>query len=213
MNRCRSIFSLSDIRYLFAILFIIPFCFVLLLACSDEKKNDIYEKVDSIKVAQAFKFCKKNGYDTSTVFFVDMSIHSGKNRFFVWNFKTKKVTFEGLCCHGAGKESTGSTPVFSNENGSNCTSLGKYKVGIRSSSNWGIHTHYKLHGLESSNSNAYNRIVVLHSHDPVPETEIYPFHLSMGWSLGCPVVSNKLMRRLDGVLKNKNKPTLLWIYK
>ncbi|WP_245553792.1 murein L,D-transpeptidase catalytic domain-containing protein [Cytophaga aurantiaca] len=213
MNRYRIDFRLSHIHHSFTMLFIIFFCFVLLSACSDEKKNTVYEKVDSSKVAQAFKFCKKNGYDTSTCFFIDMSIHSGKNRFFVWNFKTKKIAYEGLCCHGVGKGSTTSTPVFSNENGSNCTSLGKYKVGIRSYSNWGIHAHYKLHGLESSNSNAYSRIVVLHSHDPVSETEIYPFHLSMGWSLGCPVVSNKFMRRLDGLLKNKKKPTLLWIYK
>lgn len=158
-------------------------------------------------------FCKKNGFDTSVCFFVDMSIHSGKNRFFVFDLKNKKVLHSGLCCHGMGEGSTGSTPVFSNVSGSNCTSLGKYKIGIRSYSNWGIHVHYKMHGLESTNSNAFKRIVVLHSHSPVPDTQIYPFHLTMGWSLGCPVVSNELMTTLDGILKKKEKPVLLWIYK
>ncbi|HSY61914.1 MAG TPA: murein L,D-transpeptidase catalytic domain family protein [Cytophaga sp.] len=206
-------FRLSYLHHLFTIHFLVLFCFLLLVACSGKKENAIYEKVDSVKVSQAFKFCKKNDFDTASCFFVDMSIHSGMDRFFVWNFKKKKVVLEGLCCHGAGKGSTTSTPVFSNEKGSNCTSLGKYKVGIRSYSQWGIHAHYKLHGLESANSYAYSRVVVLHSHNPVSDTEIYPFHLSMGWSLGCPVVSNRLMKRLDSLLKNKRKPTLLWVYK
>ncbi|HSY61915.1 MAG TPA: murein L,D-transpeptidase catalytic domain family protein [Cytophaga sp.] len=192
---------------------LIPFCILLLATCSSEKKNTLYQKIDSTKISEAFRFCKKNGYDTSTCFFVDMSIHSGKNRFFVWDFSAKKIISEGLCCHGLGKESTVSTPVFSNESGSYCTSLGKYKIGIRSYSQWGIHIHYKLHGLEASNSNAYNRVVVLHSYYAVSETEIYPSYLSMGWSLGCPVVSNGLMTKLDVLLQNKTKPTLLWIYK
>jgi hypothetical protein len=192
----------------------IPFCFLLLAMCSSSKtENTVYERIDSTKIAEAFSFCKKNGFDTATCFFVDMSIHSGKNRFFVWDFANKKVLYEGLCCHGMGKGSTPSVPVFSNESGSYCTSLGKYKVGIRSYSQWGIHVHYKLHGLESTNSNAYNRIVVLHSYYPVSESEIYPFHLSMGWSLGCPVVSDSLMTNLDALLQKKTKPTLLWIYK
>jgi hypothetical protein len=191
----------------------IPFCVLLLATCSSEKKNSVYEKVDSAKIAEAFKFCKKNGYDTSTAFFVDMSVHSGRNRFFVWDFAAKKVLYEGLCCHGMGKGSTPSTPVFSNVEGSYCTSLGKYKIGIRSYSQWGIHVHYKMHGLETTNSNAFNRIVVLHSYYAVAEDEIYPFHLSMGYSLGCPVVSDGMMTKLDALLKKKTKPTLLWIYK
>jgi hypothetical protein len=115
--------------------------------------------------------------------------------------------------YGMGQGSTGPIPVFSNENGSYCTSLGKYRIGIRSYSHYGIHVHHKMHGLEATNSNAFNRIVVLHSYYAVSETEIYPFHLSMGYSLGCPVVSDGMMTHLDGLLKKKTKPTLLWIYK
>lgn len=216
MNRLTPNFPLkySAVNHLFMLRLFIPFCVFLLATCSNsESKNTVYEKVDSAKVAEAFNFCKKNGYDTATCFFVDMSIHSGKNRFFVWDFKNKKVLYEGLCCHGMGKGSTTTTPVFSNESGSYCTSLGKYKIGIRSYSQWGIHVHYKMHGLESTNSNAYSRVVVLHSYTPVSETEIYPFHLSMGYSLGCPVVSDGMMTNLDALLKKKTKPTLLWIYK
>jgi hypothetical protein len=192
----------------------IPFGILMLAMCANsEKKNTVSEKINSVKIAEAFSYCKKNNLDTLSAFFVDMSIHSGKNRFFVWDFAHKNVLYEGLCCHGMGNGSTGSTPVFSNEHGSYCTSLGKYKIGIRSYSQYGIHVHYKLRGLESSNSNAFKRIVVLHSYIPVSETEIYPLHLSMGYSLGCPVVSDGMMTNLDALLKKKTSSTLLWIYK
>ena len=90
--------------------------------------------------------------------------------------------------------------------------MGKYKIGKRAYSNWGINIHYKMHGLEKTNSNAFKRNVVLHSYDYVSETEIYPSHLTMGWSLGCPVVSNNLMKNIDTLLKKTKKPTLIWIF-
>ena len=83
-------------------------------------------------------YCDKNGYNTNYCFLVDFSIHSGKRRFFVWDFKGDSVKYASLCAHGYGKNSTLSKPVFSNVEGSYCSSLGKYKVGIRSYSKWGI---------------------------------------------------------------------------
>ncbi len=149
--------------------------------------------------------------DTALCIMVDMSIHSGKNRIFVYDFKKKQITIEGLCAHGVGGGSTAIKPVFSNAVGSNCTSLGKYKVKGRSYSNWGINVHYKMHGLEKTNSNAFRRIVVLHSYTPVPNQEIYPQTL-FGQSAGCPVLSDGTMRKIDELLKKKKKPVLLWIY-
>ena len=96
--------------------------------------------------------------------------------------------------------------------GSYCSSLGKYKVGIRSYSKWGINVHYKLHGLESTNSNAFKRYIVLHSYTPVPTLEIYPMHLPLGISQGCPVICDDAMRKVDALLKVEKKPVLLWIY-
>lgn len=163
--------------------------------------------------AQAGKaYCDKNGYNTSYCFLVDFSIHSGKRRFFVWDFKGDSVKYASLCAHGYGKNSTLSKPVFSNVEGSYCSSLGKYKVGIRSYSKWGINVHYKLHGLEATNNNAFKRYIVLHSYTPMPETEVYPLHLPLGISQGCPVISDEVMRKVDRLLKAEKKPVLLWIY-
>lgn len=166
----------------------------------------------SSKSLEALAFCKNNHLNTNYCFLVDLSVHSGKNRFYVYDFKLKKVTYSGLVCHGVGKNSSEDKPVFSNVIGSNCTSLGKYKVGKRAYSNWGINIHYKMHGLEKTNSNAAKRNIVLHSYDYVSEKEIFPNHLTLGWSQGCPVIANGLMKQLDKMLKKTTKPTLIWIY-
>ena len=97
--------------------------------------------------------------------------------------------------------------------GSYCSSLGRYKVGIRSYSKWGINVHYKLHGLEPTNNNAFKRVIVLHSYDLVPATDIYPVHLPLGISQGCPVICNDVMRKVDKLLKGEAKPVLLWMYR
>jgi hypothetical protein len=168
-------------------------------------------KISAERTNEALAFCKQNKMDTSIAIMVDMSIHSGKNRIFVYDFKQKEITIEGLCAHGVGGGSTPTKPVFSNKEGSYCTSLGKYKVKGRSYSNWGINIHYKMYGLEKTNSNAFKRIVVLHSYTPVPNQEIYPQTL-FGQSAGCPVLSDGTMRKIDALLKTKKKPVLLWIY-
>ncbi len=190
------------------LLFTFTFMLIFSSLCRAESQNERLK----LKADSALAYCKEKGFDTDRCFLIDMKIHSGKNRFFVWSFTGDKVLESSLCCHGYGKKSTGAKPVFSNLPGSYCSSLGKYKTGIRSYSKWGINVHYKLHGLEPTNSNAFKRIVVLHSYDPVPESQIFPFHLPMGWSQGCPVISNSMMRKLDAYLKEAKKPVLLWIY-
>ncbi|RBQ02609.1 murein L,D-transpeptidase catalytic domain-containing protein [Pedobacter miscanthi] len=168
-------------------------------------------KISSNRINEALTFCKKNKMDTSIAIMVDMSIHSGKNRIFVYDFTRKEIIIEGLCAHGVGGGSTPTKPVFSNKEGSYCTSLGKYKVKGRAYSNWGINVHYKMYGLEKTNSNAFKRIVVLHSYTPIPAQEIYPQTL-FGQSAGCPVLSDATMRKIDTLLKTRKKPVLLWIY-
>lgn len=164
------------------------------------------------KADSARAYSKAKGFSLEYCFLVDFSIHSGKDRFFVWDFAKDTIKYSGLCCHGYGQRSTQIQPVFSNIEGSYCSSLGRYKVGERSYSQWGINVHYKLHGLDRSNNNAFRRWVVLHSHNPVSDTEIYPKHLPLGWSQGCPVLSNNMMRKIDQLMKESKKPVLLWVY-
>lgn len=181
-------------------------------ACSgtEAKLPKPNEKLEE-KVKEALKYCSANKLNTSYCILVDMSMHSGKNRLFVYDFKNEKIVIKGMCAHGNGGGSTPFKAVFSNKVNSNCTSLGRYRLGIRSYSKWGINVHYKMHGLDSTNNNAYKRIVVLHSYTPVPEYEIYPSGL-FGVSLGCPVVADLTMIEIDNLIKSGQKNMLLWIY-
>lgn len=165
-----------------------------------------------VRAESAEAYCKEKGFNTKYCFLVDFSIHSGKNRFFIWDFAKDSIMEKSLCAHGYGLKSTQTKPVYSNVEGSYCSSLGRYKIGVRSYSQWGINVHYKMHGLDKTNSNAFKRWVVLHSHTPVAEREIYPTHLPLGYSQGCPVISNGVMRKVDEMLKETKKPVLLWIF-
>ncbi len=176
----------------------------------EEKINSISQKAD-----EALFFCKQKNMSTEFCVLIDYSIHSGKKRLFVYDFKQEKVTLSGMVSHGCGGnpwglDNTKSNPAFSNIPESHQSSLGKYKIGKRGYSSWGINVNYKLHGLEKSNSNAYDRVIVLHSWDMIPHEECYPSGTPEGW--GCPAVSNEFMKQLDLKLKTKEKPVLLWCY-
>ena len=163
---------------------------------------------------EAQAFCEQNKMHEGFYFLLDFSIHSGKNRFFIYDFKQKKSIKSALVTHGTCDVlEPNPTPYekakFSNKNNSHCSSLGKYKIGKRDYSSWGINIKYWLHGLESSNNNAVERVVVLHSWSVVSDTEIFPNYSALSW--GCPAVSDNFMRHLDTLLKKTTKPVLLWI--
>jgi len=168
------------------------------------------------KAKEALAFCKKNNYNQEFCILIDMSIHSGLNRFFVYDFNKNKPIMNMLVGHGCGDYPWSSdwskdSPSFSNVDGSHKSSLGKYKIGKRAWSDWGIHVKYVLHGLETTNSNAEKRYIVFHSWDKVSETEVYPDGTAEGW--GCPTISNNNMKIIDPMLKASKKPVLMWIYK
>lgn len=143
--------------------FFVFILFTLVSAChgvTDSKEQQSDEESNNrlkAKAKEALAYCKTNKMNTDFCILIDMKIHSGKNRMFAWNFKTNSADRAALCAHGVGKEEQKSTPLkalFSNVDGSWLSSIGKYKLGIRSYSKWGIRVHYKMHGLEKTNSNA-----------------------------------------------------------
>tara|TARA_R110000851_G_scaffold19429_1_gene59818 strand:+ start:3210 stop:3869 length:660 start_codon:yes stop_codon:yes gene_type:complete len=179
-------------------------------------KNEKVENLILEKAVEAEDYCKKNDYNQDFCILIDMSIHSGKNRFRVYDFNKNKVTHSYLVSHGCGEngwswEGSKTNPTFSNVADSHLSSLGKYAIGDRGWSSWGVNVNYKLHGLEESNSNAYKRWIVFHSWDNIQDNEIYPYGTDEGW--GCPAVSNESFKKIDKLLKNQSKSTLMWIYK
>jgi len=187
------------------------FCISFFSFKTDTKTDDRLK----IKAKEAVTFCKVNGYNTDFCILIDMTIHSGKKRAFLYDLKKDSILVKGMCAHGCGSNPWGETytkekPTFSNTPDSHCTAIGKFKIGKRGYSNWGININYLLHGLESSNSNALKRQIVLHSWDDVTEYEVYPNGTPEGW--GCPAVSNSFLKIVDPKLKTSEKPVLLWMY-
>lgn len=177
-----------------------------LLSCGQTDTSSL-----KTKAQDALIFAKANKMDTTISILIDMNIASGKYRMFVYDLQKDSILLEGLCAHGSGTSySSNDKPVFSNVEESHCSSLGKYKIGVRGYSSWGIHVNYRLHGLESTNNNAYKRNIVLHSWEGITDDEISPQVLAQSW--GCPTVSDNVMRGLDAFLKTKTQPVLLWIY-
>ena len=153
-------------------------------------------------------FAIENGYSTQYCFLVDMSIPSGKKRFFVYDLETNSVVSAGLCAHGSCNTQFLSRARFSNATSCGCSSLGKYKVGEFYRGKYG--SSFRLYGLDNSNSNAYKRAIVIHGYDCVPDKEIYPMVLCN--SLGCVMVSYNFFDKLSRIIERSQKPIVLWVY-
>lgn len=200
----------------------LPVLMIFFFGCNNSKetkqeteKLSISIEITRMKAKEALEFCEHYNFNTNFCILIDMSVHSGLKRMMIWNFNQDKIEDAFLVSHGCGTsiwslELTKDNPTFSNEDGSHCTALGKYKIGERGYSNWGVHTKYLMHGLEPSNSNALKRTIVFHSWEAVPEEEVYPSGTPEGW--GCPAISNASFKVIDPKLQSSLKPVLMWIY-
>ncbi|WP_269240234.1 murein L,D-transpeptidase catalytic domain-containing protein [Flavobacterium limnophilum] len=207
-------------RFLHTILLIVS---TSLFGCNNPstKKGEVSNLAINIestktKASQALKFCKAKNFNQDFCILIDMSLHSGVKRFVVWDFKKNKIANSFLVGHGCGNnpwnnDFSKENPKFSNIDGSHCSSLGKYKIGERAHSDWGVNIKYVLHGLESTNSNAFKRFIVFHSWEVVSDEEVYPNGTPEGW--GCPTISNNSFKIIDPLLRSSSKPVLMWIYK
>ncbi|MFN0081156.1 MAG: murein L,D-transpeptidase catalytic domain-containing protein [Ferruginibacter sp.] len=161
-----------------------------------------------LHAAKIKPYLRQHAYNEQICFLVDMKIAPGKNRFFLYDFKKDTVVAKGLVTHGSGSQTTTEALSFSNIANSNATSVGRYKIGNEYSGKFGM--AFKLHGLDKTNSNAFNRFVVLHSHSCVPDAEVYPSPICT--SLGCPTVAPSFLLQLKKYIEQSDKPVLLWIY-
>jgi hypothetical protein len=159
------------------------------------------------KAASAKQYAKRNNYNEQICFMVDMSVNSNQNRFFVFDLKKDTINNSGLVTHGRCNEYWLEGRKYGNKVGCGCSSLGKYKIGKSYYGKFGL--AYKLHGLDTSNSNAFARYVVLHSHSCVPETEVKD---EICQSDGCPTVAPGFLLYLKKLINASDKPILLWVY-
>jgi len=174
-----------------------------------EPTRAVYTSPFAYRARAVRNYALGKGFSTTYCFLVDMSIHSGRNRFFVYDLETNRVIMAGLVSHGSCNGVFLEQAKFSNAPGANCTSEGKYKIGEKYRGQYG--KSYKLYGLESTNSNAYKRAIVLHAYSCIPDEEIYP-RVTCN-SSGCAGVSPAFFAKLSSIIDQSNKPIVLWIYK
>ena len=152
------------------------------------------------RVCMLRAWCSCRGYNSRIALFVDLSLHSGRNRFVVWDFEAEKPLLICPVSHGSGSERShvrSAYARFSNEDGSHLSSLGRAVVAERYEGRYGV--AYRLDGLEATNSNLRSRCVVLHGWEHTTSFPMFPF-ATVG-SFGCPVLSRRMMARVDELLR------------
>lgn len=174
---------------------------------SPVKHADPFTRKMQLKAVDAKLFARQNGFNEKICFLVDMSLPSGRDRLFVYDMKEDTVRNAGLVTHGRCNQYWLDSRKYGNTIGCGCTSLGKYKLGRSYHGRFGL--AYKLHGLEKTNDKAFERFVVLHSHECVPATEVKD---EICQSDGCPTVSPGFLQYLKPIIDASKKPVLLWIY-
>ena len=176
-------------------------------------KKDVKPAIEGLarlkqKIQPAKTYVTEHSFNTQYCFLIDMRIPSGKNRFFIYNLKADSLVAAGLVTHGSGSATGTDNLVFSNVPNSLCTSIGHYKIGNSYNGKFGL--AYKLYGLDKTNDKAFNRFVVLHGHECVPDAEVWPALICESW--GCPTVSPGFLKLLQVHLNEATKPIMLWIY-
>lgn len=170
-----------------------------LLAKNEEKLRTI--------AASAKEFVRLKKYNTDFCFLIDMSLASGQPRFIIYDLAKDSIRQSGLVAHGNCYQAWLEGRKYSNKVGSGCTSLGRYRIGNPYTGMWGY--SYKLHGLDSSNNNAFERTVVLHGHSCVPDAAVEE---EICQSNGCPTVSPAFLGKLKSLINTSRLSVLLWIY-
>ncbi|MFT3827148.1 MAG: murein L,D-transpeptidase catalytic domain family protein [Chitinophagaceae bacterium] len=167
-----------------------------------------YSEEQLLLYAKALKqFAIRFGYDTTYAILSNMGMLSNKKRLFVINLTTMQIEYRGLVSHGRGGSESIYDKQYSNKAGSRCTALGKYRIAGRYNGSYG--TSYKVHGLEVSNSNAYNRNIVVHPMGCIPDVEgIAPACVSDG----CPAVSQRSFAYIQKIIDTRKQSILLWIF-
>jgi len=127
---------------------------------------------------------------------IDYTQHSKNRRFYLIDMRSGSVSTQ-VVSHGSGSDSNhdGYAERFSNVEGSKATSLGFYETkGTYQGSNG---YSLILSGLNSSNSNAQERAIVIHGADYVKDG-----NPKQGRSSGCPALPHSVTSTIIDKIKN-----------
>ncbi|WP_160138320.1 murein L,D-transpeptidase catalytic domain-containing protein [Chryseobacterium sp. c4a] len=185
------------------------FLFILLVSCSKaESQQAAVPSLPSSKIEEIKKYIKDKDYNQELAVFINFKIPSGKYRYFIYDLKNNKVIQKAIVAHGSGSVISGSNALkFSNVEGSYQSSLGKYAIGGSYTGQFG--KAYRLKGLDSTNDNAMQRAIVLHSFSSVSDVES---EKPAALSLGCPMLSINAFKETAKYIDKSQKPIILYAF-
>lgn len=168
------------------------------------------EKIPAKPLALALIFFKEREREIlnkNVIAILDFRKPSTEERLFLLNMKNGSVE-SMLVTHGKNSEGRlAMAEKFSNELGSGMSSLGFYLT--HDEHYYGKHgISLRMEGLSPSNSNAFERAIVIHGADYAAEWFIKEKG-RLGLSLGCPAVARSKINKLIETLKGRS---LLFIY-
>lgn len=163
------------------------------------------------KAQESLDYARQHGMNEHYCLLLDYSIPSGHPRLFVWSFEKDGVIYMAHAMHGPGKGSTARFPVFSNEPGSESSSLGRFKITKQHGTV--NESGYYLKGLDTTNSNAYSRGLMIHGSYWVDFNRWRRYiPLNRRSCQGCVAISNREMAYLSNIIEEENETLLLWSY-
>ena len=162
------------------LIFIISSTFLLLLflIIGHSVPRDLDERAE-----EALEYCGENGYSTEYCLLVDYGRHSGRVRFFLWDFDKGKPLLKSLCAHGYGNGSTARRPVFSN------------------ALNRGI----LIHPVSLPNFSIYPLMIPVKVHTILG-------HKIRPKSEGCITIPFRKYSKVVETVKSCSKPLMMWVY-
>lgn len=196
---------------------VVFFVVIAIASCSCEKATsqppDLNERYRGIVNTEFPERARQHKADTRYLILVDYSIPSNDYRLFIWDTEQDCIVEKFWCAHGFGGGSTPEKPVFSNTPGSNCSSLGWYRVdcAVGKSAHYGYNYH-AVDGMDATNSNARSRQILIHPWVSVTrdyEAQIdHPMKLDMRCA-GCFTTTDDGFLTIDRYVKSATKRLLL----
>lgn len=184
------------------------FLFLFIISFSKTQSQQSQLILPTSKISEIKDFLKGKNYNQDISVFINFKTHSGKYRYFVYDLKNDKILQKAIVSHGSGSVISKSTALkFSNVEGSYQSSLGKYEIRENYVGKFG--KAYRLQGLDSTNSNAMQRAIVLHSYDCIPNQESENLACL---SLGCPMLSKTAFDQTAKYIDQAKKPIILYAF-
>ena len=192
----------------------------LILSCLNccEKVNNTTEIVETNIYNSILDTINTSKYNASEniIILVDYNIPSNQDRLFIFDLKNKSLLYSCWCAHGFGGGSTNTSPKFSNEIGSNCSSLGLFLIdrweGIGVTYGYPYHS---VEGLSITNSNARKRQILIHPWHSVTKDNSSQIKTPMKCdyrSAGCFTVTDSGYKTIHNYIINEPKKILLYSF-